>query len=166
MPNWCSNVLRLSGEQPLIDRAIKAIENDRLCEEFHPIPEELKATTSPNRDVDTSAKLYEKYGYTDWYDFCVNEWGTKWDISGGDVSDSGKEYLVANFDTAWGPPINLMATLEQLGLDVTLDYYEPGMDFIGAYTTQGGDESWSVSDAPDDLRDFWGVEELEFDDDE
>ena len=65
MPNWCSNVLRLSGEQPLIDRAIEAIENDRLCEEFHPIPEELKSTSAPPKkeEWDTDENHFKRWDY-------------------------------------------------------------------------------------------------------
>ena len=43
MPNWAANVLELAHEDPaMIARAQKAFNEDRLLEEFVPVPEPLK----------------------------------------------------------------------------------------------------------------------------
>ena len=76
MPNWCNNFVEISGSKEQLDRVEKAFTEGRLCDEFIPIPAELRDTTAPSReDEATRAALIEKYGSADWYDFCVNNWG-------------------------------------------------------------------------------------------
>jgi hypothetical protein len=174
MPNWCNNYLKLEGPQGLVDRAKEAIKNDRLCDEFFSIPGELRDTRSPTRpeDADKAAALVEKYGYADWYSFCVGEWGTKWDISGGVIQEEGDGYIIASFDTAWSPPIALIEKLEGHGFtSVVIDYFEPGMNFVGQWNN-GYDECYEIDeDVPEEMDDLWGISEMlaereEFEDEE
>ena len=60
----------------------------------------------------------EKYGYASWYDFCVNEWGTKWDTEchSVDIYEEHPDTLEAVFDTAWAPPIQFYEKLERFDL--------------------------------------------------
>lgn len=147
MPNWCSNSLCLQHEDPnMIARAVKAFDEGRLLEEFIPVPAELSEATSPNREESAKA-LKEKYGYADWYDFCVNEWGTKWDVgsegSDADTSPDGKVMSVY-FDSAWSPPIAAYEQFEQMGFKVFAKYYESGCCFAGIYD-DCGDEYYDLS---------------------
>jgi len=127
MPNWCSNSITISGATETIktlwdDAQANWKNNDYgLLDAMVPMPTALKGTTSPAPD-DGSQPAVD--GYTNWYDWCVDNWGTKWD-----VSDEGLEYvdngdgtsaITGYMDTAWAPPIE--AT-----------YHEPGMDFLGEY---------------------------------
>lgn len=51
------------------------------------------------------AKLVEETGATDWYDWTVQNWGVKWDITGGQVSGCPAEgTLRYQFTTAWDCP--------------------------------------------------------------
>lgn len=43
----------------------------------------------------------QKYGYTTWYDWCVNNWGTKWNAC--DTVYDAKNKLL-QFNTAWSVP--------------------------------------------------------------
>lgn len=159
MPNWCNNYLKLEGPQGLIDRAQAAIERDEFCNEFFSVPGELRDTTSPNtKDPDF---LIEKYGYADWYSFCVGEWGTKWDINGGVIQEEGPGYLIASFDTAWSPPIALIEKLEGHGFtDVVIDYFECGMNFVGQWNN-GNDDCYEIDeDVPEEMKDLWGIDEM------
>lgn len=159
MPNWCNNYLKLEGPQGLLDRAKAAIERDELCHEFFSIPAELKDATSPNtKDPDF---LIEKYGYADWYSFCVAEWGTKWDISGGHIQEAGPGFLIASFDTAWSPPIALMEKLEGHGFEsVVIDYVEYGMNFVGRWDN-GVDEVYEIDEnVPEDMDELWGITDM------
>jgi len=145
MPNWCNNNLVLEHEDPaMIQRAFDALERGEFLQEFVPVPQELKDTISGyHGDADEQAKLeaqtranVEKYGYGNWYDYCVGEWGTKWDVGEQGCSDihPGGKMLHTSFDSAWAPPVNAYEKLEELGFRVEAQFYECGMQFAGAYS--------------------------------
>ena len=166
MPNWCYNTLILNHEDAaMIKRAEDAFARGEFCQEFAPIPAELKNSTAPNRT--NGDELLEKYGYTDWYSYAVNEWGTKWDFGQPDgINDVTEDELVVYFDSAWSPPLQLMAKLEKLGFTADLMYYEPGMGFCGHYTTEDGDDCYETAkmtadqadaELPEDLNEAFGI---------
>ena len=148
MPNWCNNTIRLVHENPaMIIRARDALLNGTFFNEFVPVPKELSETAessaTPTEVINANV---EKYGYGSWYDFCVNEWGTKWDTEAHSV-DVDPEYpdtLEAVFDTAWAPPIQFYEKLERMGFQVEAKYYEPGMCFAGMYEN-GSDNYYDFS---------------------
>lgn len=134
MPNWCNNTLELEHKDPaMIERAQAAMIRGEFLHEFIPVPKELSEATA---NGSTNEELVAKYGYSDWYGFCVNEWGTKWDVGGSDygnptITAEGK--MIAGFDSAWSPPTNAMEKLVDMGFTVKLYYYEPGMCFAGVW---------------------------------
>ncbi len=89
MPNWCNNNLVLEHDDPaMIQRAKEALDRGEFLSEFVPVPKELTETMSGFHgdeakqaalEAQTRANV-EKYGYGNWYDYCVGEWGTKWDV--------------------------------------------------------------------------------------
>lgn len=149
MPNWCCNTLTLKHEDPaMIDRAVKAYEAGRLLEEFVPVPKELTETIAGSVGDPVEQELLEartaanlkKYGYGNWYDFCVNEWGTKWDVGDEHTIVHRDDHMVSfNFDSAWAPPTTAYAKMQELGFDVDAMYYEPGMAFAGIFDEFGDD---------------------------
>mgnify|MGYP002507766801 CR=1 FL=1 len=142
MPNWCNNNIELSHpDKAMVERAAKAFADGTLLNEFIPLPKELEDTTAPARESDEA--LVAKYGYSDWYSWCVNNWGTKWDISPYGVEINEHGVLVGAFDSPWGPPIQAYEKLEALGFEVRAYYYEPGMGFAGVY--EGVDECYDYS---------------------
>ena len=140
MPNWCSNNLILTHKDPaMIERARDALERGEFLSEFCPIPRELGDAIA-NGDV--NPELVEKYGYSNWYDYCVNEWGTKWDVGeqgATDVHDDGT-MLHTFFDSAWSPPVVAYDKLVELGFGVEAMYYEGGMGYAGIYGENGDEE--------------------------
>ena len=111
MPNWCANSVVLKHKDPtFIARARAAAEKDGLLNEFIPVPKDLKETIAGSfGDTEEQKQLeiqeaynIKNYGYSNWYDFCVNEWGTKWDVTG-EVQDI-EDGLMLTFDSAWAPP--------------------------------------------------------------
>jgi len=150
MPNWCNNYLILEHEDPeMITRAKKAYAEGKLLAEFVPVPESLHIVagrvgddTDPKQielEAQEKANL-EKHGYSTWYDFCVNEWGTKWDVGGEDMlTEDGPNALRMNFDSAWAPPVPAMEKFQALGFKVKLIYWESGMCFCGLYDENGDD---------------------------
>lgn len=169
MPNWCGNTLTLTHENPeMIARAKTAFANGNLLAEFIPIPAGLRDTVSPNRDEDQAKSLREQYGYTDWYDYCVNEWGTKWDVGDSQgIQTYDDNELVVYFDSAWAPPIAAYEKFMDLGFTVYATYYEPGSAFAGIFD-EHGDDYYDLSDMdsgdvkqqlPPDLDDAFGISE-------
>jgi hypothetical protein len=137
MPNWCLNKLTVEHEDgAMVDRFVNAYNAGKACNEFLPMPE----------------------GIGDgWYDWCINNWGTKWDI-GADVGTEKEEWhglkatrvgnqVTCSFDSAWAPPVGLYEELDKLGFSVDATYFEPGIGFCGIwhdgddlYTDYGGDK--------------------------
>ena len=144
MPNWCNNTLELEHKDPaMIERARAAMIRGEFLHEFIPVPKELSEAKANFTD---NEELIKKYGYSDWYGFCVNEWGTKWDVGGDDygaptITEDGK--MIAGFDSAWAPPTTAMERLAAMGFIVKLYYYEPGMCFAGIWE---GNEDYSNDD--------------------
>ena len=153
MPNWCNNNLTLTHEDPaMILRAKEALDRGEFLSEFIPVPEDLKIVAGSVGDPDEQKELErktaenrEKYGYGNWYDFCVGEWGTKWDVGGdgqSDIHPDGK-MLHTSFDSAWSPPVNAYDKLVELGFGVEAMYYEGGMGYAGTYS-DGADEELNL----------------------
>ena len=131
MPNWCLNKLTVSHtDKAAMDRFVAAYNKGILCQEFLPVPE----------------------GYFDdgrWYDWCVSNWGTKWDVGADEGTEKEERYGLkatvvpwndkntieasCSFDSAWAPPVGLYEKLVELGYDVHASYFEPGMAFCGVY---------------------------------
>ena len=151
MPNWCNNYLELEHEDPaMIERARKAFNDGRLLDEFIPVPKDLHIVagrvgddSNPEQETlqTSQAANREKYGYSTWYDFCVNEWSTKWDVGGdGDQATvDGPNSIKMNFDSAWAPPTAAMDKFMDLGFKVKLIYWESGMCFCGLFDENGDD---------------------------
>jgi hypothetical protein len=155
MPNWCNNYLVLEHDDPeMITRAQKAFADARLLEEFCPVPASLHIVAGCVGDEAEQKKLEEDtarnlevHGYGNWYDYCVNEWGTKWDVGGeGDQATVHSPNSISmNFDSAWAPPVAAMEKFQDLGFKVKLVYWESGMCFCGLYD-ENGDDYYEYSD--------------------
>ena len=139
MPNWCNNVVELAHEDPaMLERAKAALNRGEFLQEFIPVPQELKDAVA---DFKTNEDLVAKFGYSNWYDYCVNEWGTKWDVGGdGMTAEIENGRISTSFDSAWSPPIAAYEKLVELGFSVRAYYYEGGMCFAGVW--EDGDDDY------------------------
>ena len=156
MPNWCNNGITLRHADPaMIDRVIKGKEG--LLMEFMPTPQELLDTTAGSFGDTEKQRLLEaqeksnleKYGFKNWYDWNIANWGTKWDFALENIDRPDPNTVTAAFDSAWAPPIGAYERLCALGFFVEALYYEPGMAFCGKFV---GDEN----DSSDDYYEFSG----------
>lgn len=177
MPNWCNNTVEISHEDPaMIERARKAFNEGALLMEFIPTPKELIDTVAgfPGEDLREAHEAQEKaniekYGYRNWYDWNVANWGTKWDIGadGQPAIVQSPNSLTLNFDSAWAPPVNAYEQLKDMGFTILAYYYEPGMGFAGKwddgyddYYELGGMNSDDIADTiPDDLDECFCISE-------
>ncbi len=177
MPNWCNNFVSIRGPKESLQKLKEAYDNQEFCNAVIPVPEDLKIVAGSVCDPVEQAKLeadtrrnIEVYGYGNWYDFCVNRWGTKWDIGGdggADLDDDG-ECLTMSFDSAWSPPTGIYEALTEQGYTVEAYYYESGMAFCGVYNSEYGDDCYDISNMsvdeivdtiPAELDDCMGITE-------
>ena len=174
MPNWCNNSVEIYHDDPaMIERVRTAFNGEGLLQEFIPIPEDLRNIVAGSVPVAEEAehKLKEEfnrmtYGYTNWYDFCVNEWGTKWEIGAdGNPAQDIPGGLMLGFDSAWSPPIAAYEKLTEMGFRIRAMYYEPGMAFAGVweegqddYYEYGGLDSKGIAETlPAELDEAFGI---------
>ena len=150
MPNWCANHLTLAHDDPqMIERAVAAFTAERFLNEFIPIPDSEKDEN--------------------WYAWCCDNWGTKWDVGrkDGGITEVDENTVTLDFDSAWSPPLTAYETLTNLGFTVNATYYEPGMAFCGEYTSDDGDSCYQIPQTADEVIDTipahldeeWGISE-------
>lgn len=117
MPNWCSNYLQISVEYPSqLEVVIQGITgNKEQPFDFNRIiecPEELTESKAPN--TKNPSEMKAKYGFTDWYEWRVFNWGTKWNASDVELRIESPTNLVITFSTAWSPPEPIIKKIAQL----------------------------------------------------
>ena len=171
MPNYCNNVVEIRGPaasvKPLVDHKLDFMK-------IHPYPKALDITAgregpddSPEQKALVAAEEsnLDKYGYKNWYDWCVNNWGTKWN-AGGDNPDMMVDYdydedgdtviALFQFDTAWAPPLGVLEKLMDTHPELSIEcrYHEPGVGFFGVWT-DGSDRCYETEQFPKSTHPFW-----------
>jgi len=181
MPNWCNNTVQINHkDKTKMYALVEAINEGKFCEYAKPVPKDLMIVAGRVGDDNDpeQIKLQEQtmnnlsvYGYATWYDFCVNEWGTKWDVDPYDKVDYDDQHdkhgITFGFDSAWSPPTGVYEALMDQGYTVRAYYYEPGMCFAGIFDENGDDcydiggyTSETVKEAiPEDLDEMFGISE-------
>jgi hypothetical protein len=129
MSNNITNIVRAAGKGA--EEVLQSSANNRkeFCfNKILPMPEELEETTSPSQKAQTNEEqrikndLIKKYGYDNWYDWRVENWGIKWDAYDCDTIELGD--TETKFNTAWITPKKIFIELSKKYPDVviTVDY--------------------------------------------
>jgi len=162
MPNWCNNTVEIAHKDPAkLKELVDALNEGKFCQYAIPVPTDLHIVAGRVGDDNDPKQIeleaqekrnLETHGYKNWYDFCVNEWGTKWDV-GSDRFDPaelepGATSTTVMFDSAWSPPIGVYEALVEQGFEIRAHYYEPGMAYCG--TWDNGYVSESMAEYEDD----------------
>ena len=171
MPNWASNHITVRGtNQAEIAAIAEAMREGKFLDHVIPIPAILEDTVAPVQqgEEEIAEARRKACGYTDWYSFCTNRWGTKWEVDCQDVEVEDDGLTVScSFDSAWSPPIGVLEELTARDLSVTCYYYEPGMCFVGKYE-DGCDDYYELGDLDsstviaaigNELDDMFGISE-------
>lgn len=114
MPNWCSNVVRLSKEGFDFETLGKQISTKGLYAQFLPAPTGL-----------------DDHQLTDW---CYRNWGVKWDTTQADM-DLEEDTMTLYYDSPWSAPRQWLAHMVSIGFDVRGAFWESGMAMGGVYAT-------------------------------
>ena len=142
MPNWCENILEVTGPPAEVKRFRRETRGqDELdFETILPTPPEMLNTTSNT-------------GMPEWYNWRTSSagWGTKWgvDIDG---LDEAEGEVVYRFESAWSPPEAIVFQLGAMypALRFSLVYAEGGNCFAGSLVIDQGE---LVEDQDFDSRD-------------
>lgn len=164
MPNWCYNYMSIHGDHAELVRLTKAITRTTHTDEgnevtyedltlLFPVPDELQITSaifrsdSDDPEHQELLKKYEaneaKYGYRTWYEWSIENWGTKWSpkMEYWEIStyDSGS-VISSYYETAWSPCDKLIREVSKqfptLLFSVTSD--EEGGSFVCCEAYQNG----------------------------
>lgn len=160
MPNWCSNELIVTGPVKDVEKFVDDVKYEngdyKVLLSFNklvPEPEELKHV-DPRLLSDGS------------HDWRIKNWGTKWDLSDGDVNFSSHgfnelDHLQANyaFMTAWSPCTYWLKQVALMypTLEFDLEYAEDGMYFQGRLIISKGEITEEHNEDYDPKR--WGDDE-------
>ncbi len=134
MPNWCDTVLIIEGDVDIVSQ-------------IHEHAEKYYADNS----ADTFFGAFIPRPVSEdknWYDWNCQNWGTKWDACNmeppifADHGDGTAE-LELIFDTAWSPAMPIFMHLRELGLFVTAEYEDEGLNFAGRFEN-GNDISYEI----------------------
>lgn len=167
MPNWCENRLVVGGKKKDIVSFLHYKEGAGkfLFNNYLPMPQTFLDYDTANpkytREGFSSDEEYnaycdgyenalkeqkEKYGVVGWYDWCLKNYGTKWDIFDYDapfikelenqligLDDDVETEIEMRFCTAWSPCTNFVENTAPLfpTLVFTLSWLETGCYFAG-----------------------------------
>ncbi len=99
----------------------------------------------------------------DWYEWRLDNWGTKWDIYETHCTRVDANTLSMTFYTAWSPPIPVFDKLTDMGYEINARYLDEGWMYVGEYV-DGFD--WSTADVESigevrpELDDEFGISEM------
>ena len=168
MPNWCDNQITITGPNSVIDKIEKIVKEESndtengLLQFFHPMPKELMETEKSSDDKKMNKQPFVD-GVNNWYDWRVNNWGTKWELCefyGVDrqyltEQSEGESTISFSFSSAWAPPIGAYEKFLENNSNcfIRAYYYEGGCDFMGLWE-DGVDDCYQPSDYKS-TDDFW-----------
>jgi hypothetical protein len=90
----------------------------------------------------------KKYGYKDWSDWNIDNWGTKWDAHDPYVETTDDEIML-EFTTAWSTPEPVFLKLAEQYPDlmINIDYADEDMGFnCGTYSYADGNWEYQIGD--------------------
>jgi len=163
MPNWCNNNITITGPNSVIDKIEKITKEEDnqngLLQFMYPMPKELSDTTA---DGSKDKAMMKKYGYSNWYDWAVENWSTKWEVNEFYGVDRQGDTISFAFSSAWAPPTGAYEQFLSDNSNCSLKayYYEGGCDFMGIWDN-GDDICYTISEiAPNGSKsNYWTSDE-------
>ena len=141
MPNHITNKIEFYGDQSNIDKVLELIRGEKECIDFNkiiPMPDYIFRG-------DLGPKERELYGASNWYDWSVANWGTKWNAY---YSNIDKANNTMEFDTAWSCPLPVLDALAKL-------CYEHKVWFTGKWADEDSGYNVGVFESDCDNDEYW-----------
>ena len=120
MPNWCWNNLQVTCTEEHVAELQDFVE---------------KSTSIKDTEFSFQGTLF-RGDREDWYNWSLDNWGTKWDACEPYINESEAQCFSVSFDSAWAPPCNWIQNImhKYTNLEFELEYDEPGCCFAGILT--------------------------------
>jgi len=110
MPNYCVNELKVYGTDELLNQFKN--ENIKIFDTENPVEELDFGAVIPEPKFNNPDEQ-DKYDGGGWYDWRIENWGTKWN-SCSSWYELEKEELTIGFDSAWSPPENWFRAMGEM----------------------------------------------------
>ena len=168
MPNWTSNTIRAEGRKDDLRAFLEAVKWQDQIFDFNriiPMPALLRHTAMGRAIIDGKEarawyviKPAEKIGdveqirlftpeeeaalrdigYSNWYDWSIANWGTKWNACHALILDLRLDdgYVEIAFDTAWAAPLPVLRKMFELFAKLS---------FVCTWQDEGEDEVHSIA---------------------
>jgi len=148
MPNWCENDLTITGPSATLTNisALLGLKKDPPEFDFNqvlPYPKKyadqdaLAEEARKTKNDFTVKDGYNNGGYT----WCIDNWGTKWNVEKEVQVKSLNPSIRLSFSTAWAPPEGIIRALAEKfpTCKISLRYFECGMQFKGRLVLKDGE---------------------------
>lgn len=135
MPNHCFNRVEIYGKEA--SKIASKIESEETPFDFtkiFPEPDYDKVEVLPTfPDIGGNNEPVKKDHA--WWDWRVQNWGTKWNSYDCEVIEMDDDQVEYTFNTAWSPPEGVIEKLREQypDIQITAFYDEPGMEIAGYY---------------------------------
>jgi len=163
MPNWCHSELNVSGSKEDIKKFKELFMEDKriVNSKIIPYPRELELldkvhnthSNNPYQPTEEEKKelmviyLTGKYEKSDGYnqggyDWCCENWGSKWGICQCEILEETEENINFIFESAWSPSTPLIKEMSKKLPNLTFGYncQEETLDYAFDSTWKGGEE--------------------------
>ena len=116
MPNWVQNEIVFTHEsKEKVDGLAEAVQKEGILNYLRPMP-------------------HFEDGDSGWYPWCVENWGTKWDLCHIDWSDRQDDNtLIIRAESAWSPPVEAFKFAEEQGWKINAVFFDAGACFAGTH---------------------------------
>jgi hypothetical protein len=160
MPNHVIHRLYIHGDN---QQEVKSFIRGEAAIDFNriiPMPEDLNDTPAPTpmkteEDIKKHHELMQKYGVSNWYDWRLSNWNTKWNAYN---IEETEHYI--QFQTAWSTPLAVIEKLSLLFPENTFEVSFADEDLgynCGSYMYQNGER---ISEEQGDMA--WACELWEY----
>lgn len=144
MPNWVDCDFIVEGSKNELQKFKKfAKEGKKLlsANKFIPYPEKYRKLDEIADKAEKEGKPRPNDGFNSGgYEWCIENWGTKWGISHSNLVDESENRLTYALDSAWSPPLPVIQKMSEVFPELTfkLKYYESANGFKGTFMAKGG----------------------------
>ena len=165
MPNWCENELKIEGPKKELEKFIEGAKgkNEGILldmNNFIPYPEEFRKQDEMAEEykrkyeevvIEMSNEERREYlkrhdwmkdGYNSGgYDWCYENWGTKWNFCDTELIYDEDEMLFYTFNTAWSPPEPIIIKMGEMFPELTFElrYFNCRRAFNGLLRIKKGE---------------------------